>query len=77
MTIAGSHPVTPRVRNHLANAFGADAHAINDWSKQWTTEGLAIYERLLAQRAPAPFALGSEPGVADIALPDRWSARTF
>lgn len=69
MTIADSHPlVTPRVRNHLTKAFGADTHAINEWSKHWTTEGLATYERLLAQRAPAPFALGAEPGLADICI---------
>jgi maleylacetoacetate isomerase len=69
VTIADSHPlVTPRVRNHLAKAFGADAKAIEDWGKHWTTEGLATYERLLARRAPAPFALGAEPGLADICV---------
>ena len=69
MTIADAHPlVVPRVRNHLAKTFGADAKAIEEWGKHWTTEGLATYERLLARRAPAPFALGAEPGVADIAI---------
>jgi maleylacetoacetate isomerase len=69
MTIADAHPlVVPRVRNHLAKAFGADAGAIEDWGKHWTTEGLATYERLLARRAPAPFALGAEPGLADICI---------
>jgi maleylpyruvate isomerase len=69
MTIADAHPlVVPRVRNHLAKTFGADAHAIEDWGKHWTTEGLATYERLLARRAPAPFALGAEPGLADICI---------
>jgi maleylpyruvate isomerase len=69
MTIADSHPlVVPRVRNHLTNAFGADAHAIERWGKHWTTEGLATYERLLDQRAPAAFALGPEPGLADICI---------
>jgi len=69
MTIADAHPlVVPRVRNHLAKAFGADAHAIENWGKHWTTEGLATYERLLARRAPAPFALGAEPGLADICI---------
>ncbi len=68
-TIADAHPlVVPRVRNHLAKAFGADAKAIEEWGKHWTTEGLATYERLLARRAPAPFALGAEPGVADICI---------
>jgi maleylpyruvate isomerase len=69
MNIADAHPlVVPRVRNHLAKAFGADAKAIENWGKHWTTEGLATYERLLARRAPAPFALGTEPGLADICI---------
>src|SRR6266480_5756624 len=69
MTIADAHPLTtPRVRNHLAKTFGADAHAIENWGKHWTTEGLATYERLLERRAPAPFALGAEPGLADICI---------
>jgi maleylacetoacetate isomerase len=69
MTVADAHPlVVPRVRNHLARAFGADAKAIEDWGKHWTTEGLATYERMLAHRTPAPFALGAEPGLADICI---------
>jgi len=69
MTIADAHPlVVPRVRNHLAKVFAADAHAIENWSRHWTNEGLATYERLLARRAPVPFALGAEPGVADICI---------
>jgi maleylacetoacetate isomerase len=69
MTVADAHPlVTPRVRNHLAKAFGADARTIENWGKHWTNEGLATYERLLERRPPAPFALGTEPGVADICI---------
>jgi maleylpyruvate isomerase len=69
MTIADAHPlVTPRVRKHLAGSFGADANAIEAWGRHWTAEGLASYERLLAQRLPAPFALGAEPGLADICI---------
>jgi maleylacetoacetate isomerase len=69
MTVADAHPlVVPRVRNHLGKAFGADAKAIESWGKHWTNEGLATYERLLANRAPAPFALGAEPGLADICI---------
>ena len=69
MTIADAHPlVVPRVRNHLAKTFGADAKAIEDWGKHWTNEGLATYERLLARRKPEPFALGAEPGLADICI---------
>src|SRR5271169_1303649 len=69
MTVADAHPLlVPRVRNHLAEAFGADAKAIEEWGKHWTSEGLATYERLLARRSPAPFALGAEPGLADISI---------
>ncbi|HEY3677266.1 MAG TPA: maleylacetoacetate isomerase [Bradyrhizobium sp.] len=69
VTVADAHPlVTPRVRNQLLKAFGADAGALAAWSTHWTQEGLATYERLLARRAPAPFALGTEPGLADICL---------
>jgi maleylacetoacetate isomerase len=69
ITIADSHPlVTPRVRNHLTKTFGADAEAIEAWGRHWTAEGLGTYERLLARRAPAPFALGAQPGIADIAI---------
>jgi maleylpyruvate isomerase len=60
--------VTPRIRNHLAKAFGADAKTIEDWGTHWTTEGLATFERLLGRRAPTPFALGAEPGLADICI---------
>ena len=69
ITIADGHPlIVPRVRNHLAKAFGADAHAVEAWGRHWTSEGLATYERLLAQRVPAPFAVGAEPGLADICI---------
>jgi maleylacetoacetate isomerase len=68
-TVADAHPLAvPRVRNHLAKTFGADAHAIEDWGRHWTGEGLATYQRLLAQRPPAPFALGPQPGLADICI---------
>src|SRR6204780_4049495 len=69
MTIADSHPlIVPRVRKHLGQMFGADARAVEEWGAHWTTEGLATYERLLARRAPAPFALGATPGIADICI---------
>jgi maleylacetoacetate isomerase len=69
MTVADAHPlVVPRVRNHLGKSFGADAKTVENWGKHWTTEGLATYERLLARRTPAPFALGAEPGLADICI---------
>jgi maleylpyruvate isomerase len=75
---ADAHPlITPRVCNHLAKAIGADAQAIEAWRKHWTSEGLATYERLLARRAPAPFALGEEPGLADICIAGQVIAAQF
>jgi maleylacetoacetate isomerase len=69
VTIADAHPlITPRIRNHLVATFGADASAVEDWGRHWTMEGLATYERLLERRAPSHFALGAEPGLADICI---------
>jgi maleylacetoacetate isomerase len=69
MTIADVHPLTvPRVRKHLAKAFGADTAAIEEWGAHWNTEGLAAYERFLTRRKPAPFALGKDVGLADICI---------
>ena len=69
MTIADSHPlIVPRVRKHLTKAFGADATAVEEWGAHWTRDGLATYERLLARRKPAPFALGRDVGLADICI---------
>jgi maleylacetoacetate isomerase len=68
-TIADAHPlITPRVRNYLVTTFDADANAVERWGRHWTMEGLATYERLLERRAPSPFALGPEPGLADICI---------
>src|ERR1700742_344306 len=39
MTVADSHPlVVPGVCNHLGMAFGAGAHAVEQWGKHWTNE---------------------------------------
>lgn len=69
VAVADAHPlIVPRVRKHLGQAFGADAAAIETWCRHWTTEGLATYERLLTRRPPAPYALGEQPGIADICI---------
>jgi maleylacetoacetate isomerase len=69
VAIADAHPlIVPRVRKHLTKTFGADAEANAEWARHWTLEGLATFERLLARRPAAPFALGAEPGVADICI---------
>jgi maleylacetoacetate isomerase len=69
VAIADAHPlIVPRVRKHLAKTFGANTEVGEDWSRHWTIEGLATYERLLTRRPAAPFALGAEPGMADICI---------
>jgi len=68
-TVADTHPLmVPRVRSHLAAAFGADEAAVNAWVRHWVGEGMGAYERLLSRRPPAPFALGAAPGIADICI---------
>ncbi|WP_315833767.1 maleylacetoacetate isomerase [Bradyrhizobium prioriisuperbiae] len=69
VAIADAHPfIVPRVRNHLAKTFNADAAAIEAWAGHWTAEGLATYERLLSRRPAKPFALGEAPTIADICI---------
>lgn len=69
VAVADAHPfIVPRVRKHLGEAFGADTAAIESWCAHWAAEGLATYERLLARRPAAPFALGAAPTIADICI---------
>ena len=69
VSVADAHPlVVPRIRKHLAGMFGADAAAIEAWCRHWAGEGLATYERLLARRPAAPFALGPALTLADICI---------
>ncbi len=69
VSAADAHPLTvPRVRHYLGDVLGADASAVESWCRHWTAEGLASYERLLQRRPPTPFALGSEPTIADICI---------
>jgi len=69
VSAADAHPlVVPRVRTHLAQAFGADATAIEAWCQHWAAEGLATYERFLDRRPADPFALGETPTIADICI---------
>ncbi|MDB5651621.1 MAG: maleylacetoacetate isomerase [Hyphomicrobiales bacterium] len=68
-TIADTHPLlVPRVRKQLAERFGANAEASEDWARHWLSIGLVSFEKALARRPPSPFVMGNEPGLADICI---------
>lgn len=70
MTVADSHPlIVPRVRGHLAKAFGATPEQVNAWGLHWMTAGLDAYERRLARdAATATFCHGDSITIADLCL---------
>src|SRR5262249_27728032 len=78
VAVAESHPlITPPVFNHLAQAFGAGAQAIENWRKHWTSGGGATYERPPTRPAPAPFSLGGETRLPRICLARQGIAAQF
>jgi maleylacetoacetate isomerase len=69
VTIADTHPLTvPRIRKHLGEALSLDAAGVAAWGAHFLGEGLRTYERLFENRPPAPYALGPQMTVADIAV---------
>lgn len=70
------HPLAHvRVLEALRSQFGAKDDQIDAWRKRWISEGLRAVETLIA---PAPFAFGAEPSLADICLiPQVYNARRF
>ncbi|MGD9545550.1 MAG: maleylacetoacetate isomerase [Methylocystis sp.] len=70
------HPLANlRVIEALQREFDANDDQITGWRRRWIAEGLNAVEALIA---PAPFAFGAEPSLADICLiPQVYNARRF
>ncbi|GGK42942.1 maleylacetoacetate isomerase [Salinarimonas ramus] len=59
----------------LRERLGADDAAVNAWYAHWITQGFAALERMIA---PAPFAFGPQPTLADLHIvPQVFNARRF
>ena len=73
---ADIHPIdNPRVLARLAEQFGADRAAKDDWYRHWIAEGFAALEAMAGDGA---FLGGDAPGLADICLvPQIYNARRF
>jgi len=77
---ADIHPITNlRVLNRLADQFGADQPAKEDWYRHWIAEGFTALEALAgAGMEGGPFLGGDAPNLADICLvPQMYNARRF
>ena len=73
---ADIHPITNlRVLNRLADQFGADQPAKDDWYRHWIAEGFTALEALAGD---GPFLGGDSLNLADVCLvPQMYNARRF
>ena len=73
---ADIHPITNlRVLNRLADQFGADQPAKDDWYRHWIAQGFTALEEMAGN---GPFLGGDAPNLADICLvPQMYNARRF
>jgi maleylacetoacetate isomerase/maleylpyruvate isomerase len=73
------HPLNNlRVLLYLEKQLGADEAARTKWIAEWTAPGLAAVEAMLRARPETAFAMGEEPGLADICLaPQIFHARRY
>ena len=74
------HPLQNlRVLQYLRETYGQDEDGVRAWCQRWIGDGLQACEALLtAEDHGGPYAMGDEPGLADICLvPQVMSARRF
>lgn len=74
------HPLNNlRVLNYLAKDLGLSEEKRNGWYRHWVAEGLAGFERMLAQtRGTGAYCHGEQPTLADICLiPQIFNAKRF
>ena len=79
LVAAEIHPLNNlRVLEHLRGTLKLDEAAIGDWYRHWCDEGLAAFERQLADGATGRFCHGDQPTMADACLvPQIFIARRF
>src|SRR2546423_393068 len=70
ITVSDGHPlITPRVRNDLAQRFGASPEQVMQWGHHWLGLGLDAYESHLSRdKATGSYCHGERPTIADICL---------
>ncbi|CAN5640705.1 maleylacetoacetate isomerase [soil metagenome] len=78
---ADIHPLdNTRVLARLAEQFGADQAAKDDWYRHWIMEGFAALEAMVGEHPlpGGPFLGGKAPNLADVCLvPQMYNARRF
>jgi maleylacetoacetate isomerase len=73
------HPLNNlRVLRHLEHGLGLDQERIGDWYRHWCDEGLAAFERQLADGRAGRYCHGDTVTMADVCLvPQIFNARRF
>jgi maleylacetoacetate isomerase len=63
------HPIDNlRVLQYLGKQLGIDEPRRDEWYRHWIIEGFDALEKQLAARAQGPYALGTQPTLADVCI---------